>query len=69
MLHAVHRTMGHWHLAAVHRFVLHGLVLHGLVLHGRILGEDRVRHQRRTKHDAQRDQYHSPHGLLLCMDI
>jgi hypothetical protein len=35
----------------VHRFVLHGLVLHG-----RILGEDRVRHQRCTKHDAQRDQ-------------
>jgi hypothetical protein len=51
MLHAVHRTVGHGHLATVHRFVLHGLVLHG-----RILGKDGVRHQRRTKHDAQRDQ-------------
>jgi hypothetical protein len=51
MLHAVHRTVGHGHLAAVPRFVLHGLVLHG-----RILGKDGVRHQRCTKHDAQRDQ-------------
>jgi hypothetical protein len=56
MLLAVHRTVGHGHLAAAHRFVLHGLVLHGLVLHGRILGKDGVRDQRCTKHDTQRDQ-------------
>jgi hypothetical protein len=38
MRHAMHRTVGHGHLATVHR----------LVLHGRTLGKHGVRHQRRT---------------------
>jgi hypothetical protein len=64
MLHAVHRTVGHRHLAPVHR-----LMLHRLVLHGRILGKDGVRHEGRTEYGTQRDQYHSPHGLLLTGEI
>jgi hypothetical protein len=60
MLHAVHRVVGHGHLALVHR-----LMLHRLVLHGRILGKDSVRHEPRTECDAERDQNRSPHGLLL----
>jgi hypothetical protein len=46
MLHAVHRIMGHGHLATGHR----------LVLHGWILRQDGVRHDRRTEDDAQCDQ-------------
>jgi hypothetical protein len=60
MLHAVHRTVGHGHLATGHR-----LMLHRLVLHGRALGKDGVRHEARTEDDAQREQYHSPHSFLL----
>jgi hypothetical protein len=65
MLHAVHRTVGHGHLAPVHRLMLHRLVLHGLVLRGRALGKNGVRDEARTEDDAQRDQYHSPHSFLL----
>jgi hypothetical protein len=60
MRHAVHRTVGHGHLAPVHR-----LMLHRLVLHGRALGKNGVRDEARTEDDAQRDQYHSPHSFLL----
>jgi hypothetical protein len=44
-------------------------MLHRLVLHGRILGKDGVRHEGRTEYGTQRDQYHSPHGLLLTGEI
>jgi hypothetical protein len=44
-------------------------MLHRLVRHGRILGENGVRYEGRTEDDTQRDQYHSPHGLLLTGGI
>jgi hypothetical protein len=64
MLHGVHRTVGHGRLAPVHR-----LMLHPLVLRGRALGKNGVRYEGRTEDDTQRDQYHSPHGLLLTGEI